>query len=202
MTLAFDINSGSVLLIALLTIGIGLLVCFFGYRLFRLYLSVIGFVAGFVIGASLVADTEPALQLFAGLGVGLIVALVAYALFVIGFLLAGALLGASFGVAMITLFEMQSDAAMAVILVAALIGASVAVVLRDLIVMLSTAFTGGGQVIAGGLLLLFPSDVQQSAEGLVTFDVSSGVALVAIIAWVILSLAGFGAQNRSDRARR
>lgn len=201
MTLAFELDSTSILLAAALSLGIGLIICFFGYRVFRLYIGLIGFVIGFTIGTSLAVDLEPVAQLLFGIGLGAVVGLATYALFVIGFVLAGALLGGSFAVAMLTLFSLQSEASTAIIVVAALIGAGVAFLLKDLIIMLATAFSGAGQIVIGGLMLLFPGDVTQNEVGLVTLAVSDGIALLGFFTLLVLTLAGFSTQNRSRRNR-
>jgi hypothetical protein len=197
VTIAIDFDTTSLLLTGVILVGLGLIICFFGYRFFRLYLGFIGFMLGFYVGAALAADMEPVAQLLIGLGIGFVFGLVSFALFVIGFVLAGALLGASFAVALLTLFTVSSNAALALIVVAALIGAGAAFILKDLIIMLATAFTGAGQVVVGGLLLLFPNNVTQNEAGLILLEISDLMTILALFTAVVLTVAGLSFQSRN-----
>lgn len=202
MTVGFDIDASSVLLTAAVLIGVGLAVCFFGWRLFQLYLGFIGFAVGLGLGIALTADAEPFAQLVVGVGIGLVFALIAYGLFVIGFVMAGALLGAAVALALLSALNAQASATVVLLVIGAVLGGGLAFLLTDFIIALSTAFTGAGQVIVGGMLLLFPDQVMQDeVTGRITFDLGDGVTLVALIAWLLLGVAGFGFQNRT-RPRR
>lgn len=202
MTIAIDFDSTSLLLTGLVLTGLGLVICFFGYRFFRLYLGLIGFMLGFYVGAALAADMEPVAQLLIGLGIGFVFGLISYSLFVVGFVIAGAVLGASFAVALLTLLTVDSSAATAIIVVGALIGAAVAFVLKDLIIMLATAFSGAGQVIIGGLLLLFPNNVTQNEAGLILIEISDVLTILALFSVVVLAFAGLSFQSRSQQNSR
>ncbi|MEJ2289581.1 MAG: DUF4203 domain-containing protein [Deinococcales bacterium] len=82
------------LLAALLQLLVGLAVTFFGFRLFRALLAVAGFAAGASFAVSLTSGGAlPAGTWLLALALGLLGALVLWALFRIGALLAGAALG-------------------------------------------------------------------------------------------------------------
>ena len=82
--------------IAIIAIIIGVLMCFFGYRLFRVWLAVaglfLGAYLGYYLGRQLGGDVWPVVGLVV---VGVLLAVVAYWLYKLGAVLVGALLGAS-----------------------------------------------------------------------------------------------------------
>jgi hypothetical protein len=82
--------------IAIVAIVVGILMCFFGYRLFRVWLAVAGLFMGaylgYYLGGLLGGDVWP---IVGAAVVGVLLAVLAYWLYKIGAVLIGALLGAS-----------------------------------------------------------------------------------------------------------
>src|SRR6478735_4441248 len=98
------------LLLGLLIGVIGLLILCAGYRFARLLLPVWGFVSGFMLGASLIADSSSSTFLgslfgiVVGLFVGLLFAFLIYAYYYVAVVLLGAATGYWLGASFIGLF--------------------------------------------------------------------------------------------------
>ncbi len=204
-------SNGAVILVAVLSIAIGLLNCFFGYRIFKVMLGIYGFVLGASVGA-LVADSVAAghaLWLVIGAVVGgvagaaLMVLLYLVGVFVVG-AVAGALLANLIGAALGTHLP-----ELVVLIVAAAVGI-IAVALQRTAIILATAFSGGWGVVGGAMALL---------SGRTAFLVNplnrpqalhrTGLPLlVLLVLWLVLSIAGAVVQFRttvekpSTRTRR
>ncbi|HWR22385.1 MAG TPA: DUF4203 domain-containing protein [Feifaniaceae bacterium] len=75
----------------------GLVMCFYGYRLFRVWLAVTGFIGGVYLGNYLGETyfTGEVWPVALAIGLGLLFALLAYFLYRLGAVLTGALLGAA-----------------------------------------------------------------------------------------------------------
>lgn len=131
----------------------GAIQCFFGYRIFRVIISVIGFVVGALIGALIgVAASEVALAVILAIAIGALGAWLALKLYKLGVFIvcfaAGALLGAAFGV-------MAGDAAVAVVL-AGLFGIALGVlgvIFTTPVIILITG-VGGGMSMGIGLVAM------------------------------------------------
>lgn len=151
------------ILVGILALIIGIAVCLAGLRLFLFMLPIVGFVAGFFIGAGFITAVfgdrflATALGIIVGLVVGAVFSLFAYLYWYIGVIMAagsaGALLGASvfgsLGVTSSWLLFILSVIVAAVFIVVAFLYA-----LPVYIVIVATAFEGAALAI-GGFLLLF-----------------------------------------------
>src|SRR5690606_22674668 len=149
-------------LVGLLLVAFGLVVCFAGLRVFILALPLLGFVAGFYIGAAGVRAIlgEGFLGTATGIIVGLVVALIgaalAYLTWYIGMRLAAGSSGALLGSGLLALIGVDSGWVLAIGgAVGAIAGVVVAwlVALPIYVVIINTAFAGASGVTAGALLL-------------------------------------------------
>lgn len=187
--------------VGLLTLVIGIILCFGGHRFFRVLMVLVGFTAGFVLGGSGVAafSKGPFLGDLTGWIVAIVVGLVLAGL-AIPFYAAGvAVLGgvvaylvtsgvmAYLGYGLGTLTQAAGIAAGAVAIILIYLFR-----VHRLLVIAVTAAAGAGAILAGVLVLL----------GKVAFDVASATDPTAVIRstplWlllaVVLLLAGVGAQ--------
>ena len=174
------------------TILVGLAGCFYGYPLFRLFLILAGLIYGYLFGHSFVPVSHPLLALVIGIGVAVVLAMLAYPLWSIGIILIGAALG----------FMIMSAIGLALtlsqggVLLLGVLGAAALGFLfyrtRDLFVMLATAFNGAVQVLYG-LNLVFPP----------VLALWSGRAnLLAVAAMLVLGGFGFAVQYGMFKDRR
>ena len=128
---------------------VGLASCFYGYPLFRVFLILTGLIYGYVLGHSWVPAGHPWLSLVIALGAGVALALLAYPLWSIGVIV----IGAALGFMILISLGLALDASQLVLILLGVIGAGAVGLLfyhvRDLFVMLTTAFNGAGMVVLG-----------------------------------------------------
>ena len=81
-----QITASSFSIFGMIFLGLALLNCFLGYRLKKLWISMIGFLLGIAIGAGITAlfSENKTVILAAGLVVGILVALISFRLYLIG----------------------------------------------------------------------------------------------------------------------
>lgn len=134
----------------------GLIQCFFGYRIFKLILGVLGFFLGLAIGGSAgmaLAQDQSGLIIGALLG-GIIGAGLLVALYFLGIFVLGALLGALLCGAVMAGSGTQPEGL--VVIGAAIAGGIVALVLQRFIIIFSTAFAGAWSVVFGVMHFFIP----------------------------------------------
>ena len=187
--------------IGLLTLVVGIILCFGGHRLFRFLMVLVGLTAGFVLGATGVAAITKGqfLDSIWGWVVAVVVALVLGGLAIPFYAAAVAVLGGvvAYLVASGVLVYLGYGTG-TLTQVAGIVAGAVAIILiylfrvHRLLVIAVTALAGAGAILAGALVLL----------GKLAFDVPTATDPTAIIRstplWllllVVLFLAGVGAQ--------
>lgn len=150
-------------LFALIAGGVGLALCFAGYRLARILIPIWGFFAGFTIGAAGVSDAlntgfiSSTLGIVVGLLVGLVFALFAYFFFSLAIVLLSASLGYWLGTSMVLFLGFDKgflSAALGIILGA--IAAIIALVINaPKYYLIIVTGIGGAVVLISGFMLLF-----------------------------------------------
>jgi hypothetical protein len=171
-------------------IVVGLISCFYGYPLFRILLVSAGLIYGYLLGQILAPANHPWLSLAMGIGAAVVLAVFAYPLWSIGVILVGAALG-------FMLFHFLGAALnispTAIILLAAA-GAGLFGILfyhlKDLFVMVATAFNGAALVVFG-----LGWDIPALAFG-------SKVNILDIVIMVVLGGLGFSVQYSMFKGRR
>jgi len=147
----------------LLATLIGLLLCFWGYRLARIILPIWGLFAGFTIGASTASDAlgkhfiGTSMGFIVGLIIGLIFAIFAYFFYSLAIVLAGASIGYWIGTSFLAFLGLHWGFVSAI--VGIIIGGIFAIIAISInapkyFLMLITAI-GGSVAVVGGLLLVF-----------------------------------------------
>lgn len=158
--------------ILLVLTGLGL--TFTGLRVYLLMLPVFGFVSGFFLGASVTASWLGESLLasiggwIAGLSLGLIFAILSYAWWYVGAILATSAVGAMIGMALMAVMNVTIE--WVIWLVAFAIGAffaymAIAVNLPVYVVLINTAIGGATMAVAGTLLLLGEVETNQMRWG-------------------------------------
>jgi Domain of unknown function (DUF4203) len=193
----FQVPAGALLIAA------GLLACFAGYRLFRLVLTVYGFVLGALFASTLVAPSDTFAMLTA-LGVGgALGALIMFAGYIVGVALVGGGFGAVLAHALWTAWR-GSEPGTIVVLFAWVAGATLATALQRQIVIVATAFFGAQTAVAGTVAALASGAARRPGQD----DVWVGhIGIPAVgrswqfLAWVLLGIAGTIVQYRSGAPR-
>lgn len=186
------------LFVALIAVAIGLVACFFGYRLFRAVLPVFGFVVGAIVGAQAVflifneGIFATLLSIIAAVAVGIVFGLLAYFWWALGIVLAVGGMGFAIGNALLPALNIDLD------LVSWLLGLAVgagfalaAIVLRlpKAIVIAVTALWGAGATLGGVLIVLNQIEAEELGYGAVDAVVSQSFLWLLIF----LALAAVGA---------
>jgi len=140
-------------LMTLLVIMLGLIIfgvvqCFFGYRIFKFTLKLIGFLLGAVLagGIGAVISQEAGVGILTALIGGFIGAALMVALHFVGVFLLGASLGGLLGLFLSALSQNSPDA---VSLILAIIGGVAALIYHKFMIITSTAFAGAWIVVTG-----------------------------------------------------
>jgi hypothetical protein len=133
----------------LAAILVGLVSCFYGYPLFRILLIVAGLIYGYLLGQVLAPASHPWLSLACGIGFAIVLAVFAYPLWSIGVVLVGAALGFMF----LNILGLALNTSQTVLILLGVMGALIFGILfyhlRDLIVMVATAFNGAALAVFG-----------------------------------------------------
>ena len=183
-----NINPWAGQITAPLAIAVGVLTCFWGYRLLKLTLGIMGFMAGatggWAVGLSL-APGNSGIALVCGLIAGVIGAALCIWLFFLGIFLLGASAGAIVASAFISTAGNQPQ--LILVLVLAIVFGVIALVMQKLMIIVSTAFSGSYLITAGLLHLLAGV---QDASPLWFEHLQSGSAgilgYVALALWLVL----------------
>lgn len=187
---------GNLGLIALGAIALGLVQCFFGYRIFRVILGITGFILGGLLAGYVVYNLTESqlLSIIAGLVGALIGAGLMAGFYKLGVFLIGALFG---GMAVSALFALVggSPPTWVVVILAIVVGV-LAVLFQKLMIVMATSFLGSWWAVSGiaaimGVIQLpslqgFPPGLRSAPAGW-------------LIGWFVLGIVGFIVQYRSAR---
>jgi len=195
------------LIVGVVTLTVGAVFCFAGYRLFRIIIAVWGFLAGFLIGAQAVTSLfnstflSNELGWVAGIVLGILLASLAYFLYSAAIAILGASVGYLIGIGLMTAlgFDGQGISTfLAGILVAVLFGVLILVLnLAKILIIINTAL-GGSSAIVFGILYLFglvPLDFLKT--GLIGAFVKGSPSWGLV--WLIIALLGFAVQWQSTQ---
>jgi uncharacterized protein DUF4203 len=174
----------------------GLIAWAAGYRLFRLVLTLNGFIFGAWVASSMFGASDKTLLVFAALGGGAIGALIMF----FGYFVGVALVGAGIGALAVHMVwnRLGSDPRPVVVILAAVAGAASAMALQRYVIIVATGFAGAWTLLLSGLPLI---DRGQKIAGtpevwvLYPLDPSPGRRWV-LVAWGALGLIGVFIQLR------
>lgn len=179
-------------------IGLGILIgsiqCFFGYRIFKIILGLIGFIGGGALAGSIgyAISGEEGVALLAGVVGGAIGAALLVALYLIGVFLIGAFLGSLIGIILFGLSNGSPEPA--VLLILAVIGGVVALIFQKFMIILSTSFGGSWSVVSGIAYFTIRGFDPTNLE---YFFRSGGTQIYAILlCWVALGIFGLIVQYK------
>ncbi len=186
-----------------LVVAAGLLTGFLGYRLLKITLGIMGFIAGASGGWAVGLSLEPGNS-----GIALVCAIIGAAigavlsiwLLYLGIFLLGASAGAIVATA---LFNAAGNQPQPIPLLAvAIVFGVLATLSRKLMIIMSTAFAGAYLVVAG----LFHLVAGPHNHAWLWFDQAQpgsagSLGYVALVLWGMLALAGVSFQNRANRPK-
>lgn len=198
------------LIIGLVTLTIGAVFCFAGYRLFRIIIAVWGFFAGFLIGAQAVTSflggsfLSSALGWIVGIALGLILASLAYLLYSAAIAILGASVGYLIGIGLMTAlgFDGQSVSTFLVgVFVAILFGVLILLLnLARVLIIINTALGGSSAIVFGALYLFGMVPLDFLKTGLIGAFLK-GSPIWGLL-WLVIALLGFAVQIGSTQHYR
>jgi hypothetical protein len=178
-----------------LVIG-GAVACFFGYRLFRIVLSIFGFILGGLMASSLVGPSDTTWMIGAWIIGGLAGMALLYAGYYVGVALSGAALGAVVSHLVFSLGN--QDPPFVIVLLASVVGAIASMYLQKHVIVLFTAFGGAWTLIVGVMALLGNRTAMAAAASgnvwvIYPLNPAPGQGWLPY-AWVILGIIGTATQ--------
>ncbi len=192
------------LCMALIAIVFGLVVAFYGYRIFLLLLPIWGFFFGFGLGAQTIsvlfgdAFLATITGWVVGFIVGLIFAVLSYLFYIIGVAIFSASFGYALGVAIMGAIGITGLLGWLVGIVLAIVVAGVVLIfnLQKYAIELITA-AGGAAVSIAGLLAPF-QEIPSDPGNFVRDTISS--SWLWILLWIVVAVFAFIFQERTNRA--
>jgi hypothetical protein len=171
----------------LLILVFGIVVWLMGYGIWRIALALMGAAYGFMIGTSLVGPEQGMLSILIGIAAAIILALLAYVLWSVAALIYGMFLGMGLGAwAALMLNERQGGQTMSIfVIIGAIVGLILALLLKDQVIMVSTAFSGAAAVLYGAQLIV--PELSRLTTG--------NNYIVGFVVWIIAGFIGYSVQN-------
>jgi hypothetical protein len=182
-------------------IAFGIMNCFMGYRVFRLVLSIWGFILGGALAMQLAAEAPPLIVLIAGVFGSVLGALLIHLVFRVGIFLAGAVFGYLATAAALSTLGI-SDSPLAYALFGGAFLGVMALLLNELFVIILTAVCGAAAIVTGGLLI-FNAEPVLAVYNTRQWDAVLDIASPAVLGiWLALAALGFLMQSRAARRAR
>lgn len=188
---------------ALAIFSLGLISCFFGYRVFNVILVVWGFIGGAVIGMAIAANSVTSTQLLAMLVSGMVGALLSRLLYHVGVFIIGVSFGVSLAIVAVGFFGIDQPP-LILGAVFGIIGGIAAVALSKWMIMVATAFSGASLIIMS-VMFFFGRYSIDNIGTLRLMEIppsSRSYDQMATTAWFVLGIMGFIVQYRAERNRR
>lgn len=182
-----------------IVVGFGILLgvveCFFGYRLLKPVLALTGFMVVGALAASLgyALSQMKAVALLAGLVGGVIGIAVVVALYFVGIFLLGAFLGGILGAVGFAVAGSHPEPLL--LLLSAILGGAVALLFQKFMIVVSTSFGGSWSVVSGIAYFMMGVTDPTHLERLLRSGGSHRYAL--LLFWLALGIAGVVVQYRS-----
>ena len=178
-----------------LSILVGAVQCFLGYRLFKIILGLTGFLLGGVLGGAVGYTIWPqeVAALAAGLVGGIIGAAVLVGLYFIGVFLIGALLGGVLGQVFFAVAEANPQPV--VILIIAVIVGVIALIFQKLMIIVSTGFGGAWIVVVG--ITYFTTGAIDLTNLERMYRSGGSLTYAMLLCWTALGIIGVVVQYKS-----
>jgi Domain of unknown function (DUF4203) len=180
----------------------GLIAWAAGYRLFRLVLTLNGFIFGAWVTTAMFGASDKAMLVLAALAGGTVGALIMF----FGYFVGVALVGAGIGAVAVHMVwsRVGSDPHPIVVILAAVAGAASAMALQRYVIIVATAFAGAWTLLLSGLTLSDRGQALATApEVWILYPLDTALTRQwVMIAWAVLGLAGVVIQLRFTGASR
>jgi len=185
-----ELNKELIDIIIIVSIAIGALSCFFGYRIFKVMLGILGFALGAFIAAlianNILVESQIVLLISAIVG-GLIGAALMASLYFIGIFVLGAIIGGLIGTLISTALGGYLQIAAQLIL--AIIGGVMALIFQKFMIIIATSLSGSWSIVTGIYYFITGNlDIYrmfQQPKNLLNLDIHFYIILLC---WLILGI--------------
>ena len=175
------------MVVNIVAIAFGLLSCFWGYKIFRVWLAIAGLFFGAMLGFYLGNLIGPTIWPIVGaIVIGLLACLLSYSLYKLGAVIIGAFIGALLAVMILSLFGVQ-PVWWASLIGAVIVAVMAAVFLKQFII-IGSAFQGSYMVVAGVYSLIVGVDHIGSAGAWDTINLPWYVSVVGIVLGIVTAI--------------
>jgi hypothetical protein len=186
---------------ALVLLAGGLVSCFAGYRLFRVVLSIYGFILGALVATSIAGAGSTGTLLIWALVGGLAGAVILNFAYFLGVVLVGASIGAM--LATVLFGRGGGDPHTLVVVLFAIAGAVGASMMQRYVIIAGTAFGGAWTALVGAMALVGDKAAAKAASAndvwvVYPLDPAPGRRWLPI-AWLVLGIAGLVVQLRAGK---
>ena len=194
--------------IGLIAMLLGVVFLVWGYKAFLILLPIAGFIAGFIMGAELVATllSEGFLSTLTGWIVGALagigLALLSYFIYSFGIALLAGVIGLGLGAFLVTAVEVDSSLLRAVVpLAGAIIGIGLAIILdiKKYLIIFLTAWSGATASVTGLMLVLNQASLEEFGPGTDLIQELVDNSFLWIIIWIGLIIFGIAIQAQLTR---
>lgn len=198
----------SVIFAALFAAALGAAFCFVGYRIFLVLLPILGFFAGFWLGAeavSLIFGTgflATVTAWIAGFVVGLIAALLSYLFYLLGIAVVAAAIGAALGSGFMAALGVETGFLAAIVALAAAVVVAILTLVLNLqkyVVIALTAISGANALLLSVLLLIGRVSLESLRSGGNSIRPILQDSWFWLIVWLAVAVVGFVVQVRINR---
>ena len=195
-----DLNQDILNVFIGLIILVGVLQCFWGYRIFKFIIGLTGFLLGGILAAAFgsTLSQEEVFIILTGLTGGFIGAAMMVALYYVGVFLIGSLLGGITGVVFYAVAESSPDPA--VLLIVAVIAGIIALIFQKFMIIVSTAFGGSWGVVIG--IANFITGAVDLSNLEQTYGSGDSHLYAIILCWLALGIVGVIVQYRSEPKKK
>ena len=165
--------------IVLLGILIGIIECFWGYKLFKFTLAIAGFITGLIAGTKLgyLYTSRSFISLLFGFMGGVIGALISLVLYYLGVFFVGSLVGYLAGIIIMgTHFFIFSQI---ILIIFSIVGGILALLFQKFMIIFATSFGGAWSIVNGFAYIMYP----MKREFLTNY--------IILTIWIVLGISGF-----------
>jgi hypothetical protein len=181
--------------IVILLIAGGGLTCFFGHRLFKIVLGIVGFLAGAMAGGGIalfVANGAEQVVLIVSVVAGICGALLLIWAFHVGVFIVGAAGGLIVGGALGASFTGWTQ--LVIVLILMVVGGILALKLQKVMLGISTAIVGAAMISFSGLVLILGSDGASDVAGRLGERQIGQEEWMLLGGWLLFTILGLGLQ--------
>ncbi len=174
-------------------IAFGVVWCFFGYRIFRFLLGILGFILGALSAGALgfeLSEGREVIAIVAAVVGGLLGAGIMFALYIVGVFIIGAALGVLTAFSATAYLNETPDHA--IIIIAAVIGGIVSIILKRFMIILATSLSGAWVVVTG--LSYYVKTNFDPFQPDSVFRLGEDEIYRILIVWLALAVSGFAVQ--------